>query len=246
MLARSTSRAFIGDCLSEVATVVVAALRARAARLLLILLAATGCSGREAVDPVDVDSGDASARAIEAYDTSEDGALNDAELAQAPALLKYKSLYDADNNGTIEEAEIAQRLDLWQEQGLGFRQLSAVVTLDGRPLVGAHVEFEPEQYVTPAVKPARGETGPDGVASISVADADLPPALANLPIEGVTGGTFKVRVTHPTNAIPDRYNAKTELGEEIASDTIRERATIELSSRPNNAKPSAQAEAANR
>jgi hypothetical protein len=207
------------------------------------LLAAAGCSGRGSVKPVDVDSGDASARAIELYDSSHDGALDDAELAQAPALLKYKALYDADKNGKIEEAEIAQRLDLWQEQGLGFRQLNAVVTLDGRPLAGALVEFEPEPYLAPAVKPARGETGPDGIASISVDAADRPTALAHLPVDGLTGGTFKVHVTHPTKTLPERYQAKTELGEEVAFDTVRERATIELSSRPTAAKDNGKAAA---
>jgi hypothetical protein len=66
------------------------------------------------------------------------------------------------------------------------------------------------------------------MANMSVAVEDMPPALAHLPIDGVMGGTFKVRVTHPSVKLPPRFNATTELGEEIAFDTIRERATVSI------------------
>ena len=64
-----------------------------------------------------------------------------------------------------------------------------------------------------------------------MAREDMPPQLANLSVEGVTGGTFKVKVTHPSKKIPAKYNTETTLGEEVAFDTVRERITIEMSTR---------------
>ena len=196
------------------------------------LSVAAGCSGRPAaVRPVAIDSDDAAAAAMQAYDKNGDGALADDELAAVPALLAYKKLYDLDGSDSVSEDEIATRLDLWSDQGLGFRQLSVVVTLDGKPLGGANVEFSPESYLGENVKPATGVTGSDGVAQLSVAKSDLPPSLARLPIGGVTGGTFKVRVTHPTLKLPGKFNVETQYGEEIARDTIREHSFVELRTR---------------
>jgi hypothetical protein len=56
----------------------------------------------------------------------------------------------------------------------------------------------------------------------------MPAQLAHLPVGGVLGGTFKVKVTHPSIDLPARYNRETVLGEEIAFDTIRNRATVAL------------------
>jgi hypothetical protein len=191
-----------------------------------------GCSGRPAaVKPVDIDAGDASSKAMAEYDKSGDGKLDDAELAAVPALLKYKSIYDKNSDGAIDESEIAARIAQWEEQGLGFRQLNAAVFLDGQPLMGAEVELIPEPYLAPSVKPAKGASDGFGIAAMAMAREDMPPQLANLSVEGVTGGTFKVKVTHPSKKIPAKYNTETTLGEEVAFDTVRERITIEMSTR---------------
>jgi hypothetical protein len=188
-----------------------------------------GCSSRpSAIKPVDVDPDDASRQAIEQYDTTRDGLLSEEELAGVPGIAKYKNLYDKDGDGQVSEDEIATRLRLWHEQGLGFRPLNVVVLVDGRPLPNASLEFVPEPYLGPNVKRATGITDDGGMASLAVAVEDMPPELADLPIDGVMGGTFKVRVTHPTVKLPPRFNAETLLGEEIAFDTIRERAVISI------------------
>jgi hypothetical protein len=191
-----------------------------------------GCSSRPAaVSPVDVDPDDASRQAIELYDKDQDGALSDQELAAVPGIAKYKSLYDQDGDGAVTQAEIETRLGLWSEQGLGFRPLNVVVVVDGRPLADAAVEFDPEPYLGPNVKRATGTTDSNGMASLAVAVEDMPAELADLPIDGVMGGTFKVRVTHPSVKLPARFNTETELGEEIAFDTIRERATVTITTK---------------
>jgi hypothetical protein len=188
-----------------------------------------GCSSQPAaIDPVDVDPGDASRQAIELYDKDQDGALADRELAAVPGIAKYKSLYDQDGDGAVSQEEIETRLDLWSDQGLGFRPLNVVVIVDGRPLADAALVFDPEPYLGPNVKRATGTTDSNGMASLAVAVEDMPPELADLPIDGVMGGTFKVRVTHPSVKLPARFNDETELGEEIAFDTIRERATVTI------------------
>lgn len=188
-----------------------------------------GCSSSPpAIKPVDVDPDEASRLAIEQYDKNQDGALSDDELRGVPGIAKYKSLYDQDGDGSVSQDEIAARLELWSEQGLGFRPLNVVVVVDGRPLPDASLEFVPESYLGPNVKRASGTTDSSGMASLAVAVEDMPPALAHLPIDGVMGGTFKVRVTHPTVELPARFNTETELGEEIAFDTIRERAVVTI------------------
>jgi hypothetical protein len=191
-----------------------------------------GCSSRpSAIKPVDIDPDDAGRQAIELYDKTHDGVLSDEELAAVPGIAKYKDLYDQDDDGAVSQDEIATRLNLWSEQGLGFRPLNVVVVVDGRPLSNASLEFVPEPYLGPNVKRATGITDDGGMANLAVAVEDMPPALAHLPIDGVMGGTFKVRVTHPSVKLPPRFNSETELGEEIAFDTIRERAVIRINTK---------------
>lgn len=206
-------------------------------RLLAVLLFTVlgiclGCSNQPAaIKPVEVDPYEASQQAIELYDTSDDGELSDEELSAVPAMARYKSLYDSDGNGMVSATEISKRLELWSDQGVGFRQLYVMVTLDGRPLSGAHVEFVPEPYLGEHVKPASGETGLDGMASIAVKREDMPPQIAKLPISGLTGGSYKIKVTHPSQKLPPRFNDHTELGEEVAFDTTRERSVVNLKSK---------------
>ncbi|MGL4514884.1 MAG: hypothetical protein ACRCT8_17495 [Lacipirellulaceae bacterium] len=198
----------------------------------LALATVAGCSGRPAaIRPVSIDAYDASQAALEAYDKNGDAKLDDAELVAVPAVLRYKGHYDKDGDGAVSGDEIRERLDAWADQGMGFRQLTAVVTLDGKPLAGADVLLEPEPFLGEGVKPAKGTTDADGVVNLSMDRADMPPQLAKLPVSGVTGGTFKVRVTHATKKLPAKFNTATVFGEEVAFDTIREQAHIDLKSR---------------
>lgn len=197
-----------------------------------LALAGAGCSGRPAaVEPVAIHPARASRQAVEMYDQNGDGQLDVEELKAVPGIAKYQSLYDTDGNGSVSQDEIAERFRLWKTQELGFRQLPVLVLLDGRPLVGANIEFVPEPYLQPVVKAAKGVTGGDGTAELAVAQEDLPEQLAHLPISGVTGGTFKVKITHPEIELQPRFNTETVLGEEIAVDTVMQRSTIELNSR---------------
>lgn len=66
---------------------------------------------------------------------------------------------------------------------------------------------------------------------VAIARENLPPSLANKNRGLVTGGTYKIEVTHRSRKIPPKYNTATMLGEEIALDTIRAAMIVQLNSR---------------
>ena len=81
------------------------------------------------------------------------------------------------------------------------------VTLDGRPLVGADIEFQPED----GRPPASGRTDQDGYYEL----------LYKRGVIGAPVGKHTVRLSFYRNAvanppnIPDRYNKQSELHEEV-------------------------------
>ncbi len=78
--------------------------------------------------------------------------------------------------------------------------------------------FVPEPYLEPNVKPATGHTTPIGLTRPSHAPEHLPKTANGQTIHGMTSGTFKIQITHPSQKIPARYNTQTELGDEVAHD----------------------------
>ena len=182
----------------------------------LLFLAALGCSGGPgAVEVPDVDPAMAAAEAMKAYDGNGDGALGADELAKCPGMLVKLAAYDADKNGSVEQTEIAARLGELFKHNPGATQLNCAVTYRGRPLAGAEVVFEPEAYLGEEIQAARGVTDAAGVAAVGIPPEFLPEHLHRL--KALHYGTFKVRVTHPTIALPARYNTATELGYETES-----------------------------
>ena len=180
---------------------------------------AVGCGYSAArVEPVDIDPSDASSAAMEMYDKDGDDALGEQELVAVPGIKRYYGQYDRDGDTKVSREEISQRFEDWANNRLALHSARVLVHLDGRPLGGATVTFVPEAYLGPNVKPAIGITQSNGVATLSHAHEDLPKTASGRPIPGVTSGTFKVEITHPSIKIPPRYNQSTELGEEVAFD----------------------------
>ena len=165
-----------------------------------------------------------------AYDANGDGALDDVELAAVPGILMHKDKYDLDGDGRVSRQEIADRIALWRSQAMGITSIDVIVKLDKRPLAGAEISFVPEEYLGPGPKVATGVTDARGYAKMGVALEELPEALRTARLRGVFGGVYKIEVRHPQRSLPERYNASTQLGDEIARDTLRERITLELTS----------------
>jgi hypothetical protein len=187
--------------------------------LLATLAAALGCSsGPSRVTPPSIDADDAASAAMELYDKDSDGAINAAELEAAPGLKAAMATLDANKDGSVQEEEIAARIEAWQTTGVGITLATTRVTMDGRPLVGATVTYEPEPFLGDAMKTASGITSDLGSTEVIIPKEDRPGA--DWP-PGVQYGLFKVRISKEVNGsetIPAKYNKETILGQQISND----------------------------
>ncbi|MEX2306098.1 MAG: hypothetical protein WD738_00800 [Pirellulales bacterium] len=174
------------------------------------LSAAAGCSRVESymVDPVV-----ASTAAIEQYDKSGDGLLDETELKACPALLLELRAYDESNDKKLSAEEIGAQIKEMYGRGAGLTSLDCTVTMDGSPLSGATVRFIPEDFLGEEIKAAEGITNSDGNASMSIAPEELPKELRRHSF--MRTGIYRVEITHPTKKIPAKYNTDTTLGFEF-------------------------------
>jgi EF hand len=188
---------------------------------------ALGCSiGGARVHAPSLSPGSAAAKAMEEYDTNNDGRLDAQELDRCPALKNSLARFDKDNDGFLTAKEIADRLASYQKNGVGLIALTCKVFLDRRPLAGAHVTFVPESFLGSAFKPAKGVTNDTGKAVMKVEGANTP---------GVPCGLYRIEVSkqNPSGreTLPAKYNAQTTLGEEVAPDLRSSGITLRLRSR---------------
>lgn len=178
-----------------------------------------GCSrGPARVKQPSIDPTAASARALEAYDANRDGIIAGGELEASPSLKASLTRFDANQDGGISAAEIAERINAWKAMKTGLASVRCQVTLDGKPLSGAALDFVPEAFLGEHIKPARGTVNQFGDAAPTVSDADKPdPKLPG----GVHFGLFTVKVSKPSGGkevIPARYNVQSTLGLEVSYD----------------------------
>jgi hypothetical protein len=187
--------------------------------LLATLAAALGCSsGPSAIEPPSIDADDAASKAMELYDKNSDGAIAGEELDAVPAFKSSMKNLDANGDGSVQEEEISARISSWQDSGVGLLSLSWRVTLDGKPVNGAKVVFEPEPFLEGAIQPGEGETSPVATATMSIPKEKRP--VADAP-PGMQLGFYKVRVSKQTGGkeeIPAQFNTETTLGQEVAPD----------------------------
>jgi hypothetical protein len=169
--------------------------------------------GQPSISPSGAGSG-----AIEAYDTNSDGVISGAELDAVPALKAALPRFDTDGDKGIGADEVAARVNAWKAMRTGLASVRCHITLDGQPLTGAEVIFEPEPFLGEEVKTATGTTNQFGDVAPTVAKEDRPdPTLPG----GVHFGLYKVRISKKANGremIPARYNTATILGQEVAYD----------------------------
>jgi len=177
------------------------------------LLWASGCSrGPERIHPPALDAAAAAAAAVQQYDTDGDGKIAGEELDEAPALKQALANLDTDGDQAVTAAEIEARIDSWRQSRMGLASVSCAITKGGKPLEGATLTFDPENFLGDGYVAATGETDEYGmvVPSIPTTGPTDPP--------GVPPGFYLVRITHPTLDIPAKYNSETTLGQEVALD----------------------------
>ena len=198
-----------------------------------LLAALAGCSsGPSRVGPANVSASGAASEAMTTYDKDGDGFIAGPELDAAASLKAAMTQLDLDKDGKVSEDEIAQRVEAWQASGVGITQITARVTMDGKPVKGATVTFEPEAFLGDAVKTATGMTNASGTTEPSIAKADRP--NPDWP-PGMQYGFYKIRVTPGSGeSIPAKYNTETTIGHEVSRDDPQVKSQmikVELSSK---------------
>lgn len=149
---------------------------------------------------------------MELYDANGDGILDKEELRQCPAVLAKLPMWDLDGNDSVDQQEIEKHVAAIFKNGTGGTKLNCLITYKGKPLGGATVTLEPEAFLGGNVQTATGVTDGAGTAQLGIPPEFVPEQLRRM--KSVHYGVFKVRVTHPTISIPEKYNVKTELGYE--------------------------------
>lgn len=180
---------------------------------LLLAACLVGCSrGPSRVKPPRIDPDSSATEAIKLYDRDGDGALNAAEMAKCPGMLNEVKAYDVDANGLVTREEISARIKDLRRHGIGLTRLNCDVSVNGRGLKDATIQFEPEPYLGDEIKAAEGVTDERGVAQMAIPAEQLPEDQRDL--KAIHYGTYRVRITHPKVKLPAKYNTETTLGYE--------------------------------
>jgi hypothetical protein len=196
-------------------------LNSSAAALAAVLLLAGGACNRTPtrIEPPEMEPAEVARLAVELYDRDGDELISAQEAEAAPALaysLAQPGLLDTSGDGQISAAEIVERVRTWQKSQAGLVPVRCLVLLDGEPLTGASVTYEPAEFLPEAVKPAFGATDELGEARMSLRPEDRPDP--NAP-SGVQLGWYRVRVSKVVDGdeiIPAYFNAQTVLGQEVS------------------------------
>jgi hypothetical protein len=190
------------------------------ALLAVTLLSQSGCLNEpKRIVPPSVDADAAGQEAVKLFDANKDGKISGAEFDKVPSLLQ--ALPNIPVKSTKEKgltaADLTARLKAWQLTRIGrIGGVFAMVTRNGKPLVGAEVKFVPEKFMGGNMPECKGTnpTGQDGSVEISE------PVNPGDP-KGVPPGYYRVEITMPDNSIPAKYNTQSIFGEEVCPDVRR-------------------------
>jgi hypothetical protein len=175
-------------------------------------------SGPARVTQPYISAGAAGSAAMDEYDTNGDGAVSGDELEKAPGLKAALSNLDKDGDSQVTATEVTERVQAWQNQNTGLTNVRCLVIMDGRPLSGAEVVFEPESFLGGEIETAVGMADSSGTVS-PVIPKDQRPTPQTPP--GLRLGLYKVRISKIVGGketVPARYNADTTLGQEVSAD----------------------------
>ena len=191
-----------------------------------IVLSLAGCSSNvpKRIHPPGVDANAAGRAAVEQYDANGDGKIDAAELEIAASLLSAMATLDTDGDGAVSAEEVAARIRKWQDDKVGLMGVDCQVSYQGRPLAGATLIFEPEEFLGGSVTACTGTTGNAGKATLSIPDAPHK-------LQGAAPGFYRIKITSPSVEIPAKYNTETTLGREIASDVASGTVGVQLNLR---------------
>lgn len=187
-----------------------------------VLWLLSGCTGKlPALRPPEFDPQAAAVAAIDQYDTNADGRIDELELKSAPGITSALERLDSNQDGAVTADEVAKLIkERWIGDEVGVMRVAVIVHLNGQPLGGATVTFEPEQFLSNVIHPGTGVTDSEGYTPISMAAEHMPHPNVR---SGLAPGLYLVRISKETSGqdiVPTKYNSQTTLGIEIASRTF--------------------------
>lgn len=168
-----------------------------------------GCSSQPArVAVPDFDADEIGKQAVAAYDGNHDGSLDAAECSKSLSSAMRRA--DANHDEQLTADEIAGRLRLYEKFRAGIVPVFCTISRGGRPVAGATVTYQPEEFMGEIALPASGTTDEGGSTKISVAAEHLPSPAHS----GVQPGFYRVLV-----ALADGSSvSKLDAGIECAGD----------------------------
>jgi len=187
----------------------------------LVVLLSVGCSqAPPRIKQLSIDPSGSAAKAIQTYDKDGDGAIAGKELDASPGLKSALKEIDLNADKKITADEIEARLTDWINSRSGIMRQTVSVTLNGAPLPGATVKFVPEEFLGEAAAPAEGVTDETGMCFPSIGEEHMPEPGLN----GLRVGLYRIEITRDNKGkqmVPAKYNTKTELGQEIATNAAK-------------------------
>jgi hypothetical protein len=179
------------------------------------LLVIAGCSDQPKAPPrFHLNPQQAAEDAMKLYDKNGDGTLDAKKLLASPplaALLRNLKAANSNHPNSLTTRDIADRLEQWQALPTTLVSPLIMIRLDGKPLEGATVTYDPEPFLGPSYHAHQGQTASNGAAVLN-------PECKGYP--GVYVGLYRVRVSKVVGGeeiIPKRYNVETVLGREAAA-----------------------------
>ena len=189
--------------------------------LMPALAACLGCTaGSGTPSPPSYDANTIATAAFAKYDKNKNQKLDPDELDACPSIKSALALIDTDKDKAISLEEFKARLHTYIDSNLSAIAATAIVSLDGRPLIDATVTLTPEDFMGGTLLPATGKTDAGGAASLTAAGSP-----------GMACGFYRVSVSRKTGEkddVPAKYNSATILGHEIALNPRSGSAIFEL------------------